>query len=44
MSGGANKGDFGTLIAYEVACTYYSFAARGAQRRNDFTGIDRGVT
>ena len=44
ISRGANKGDFGTLIAYEVAYAYYSFAATGAERRNDFTGTERVVT
>ena len=27
ISRGGNKGDFGTLVAYEVAYAYYSFAA-----------------
>jgi len=44
ISRGGNKGDFGTLIAYEVAYAYYSFAATGAERRNDFTGTERVVT
>ena len=44
ISRGANKGDFGTLIAYEVAYAYYSFAATGAERRNKFTGTERVVT
>ena len=44
ISRGANKGDFGTLVAYEVAYAYYSFAATGAERRNDFTGTERAVT
>ena len=44
ISRGANKGDFGTLVAYEVAYAYYSFAATGAERRNDFTGTERVVT
>ena len=44
ISRGANKGDFGTLVAYEVTYTYYSFAATGAERRNDFTGAERVVT
>ena len=44
ISRGANKGDFGTLVAYEVAYAYYSFAATGAERRNDFTGAERVVT
>ena len=44
ISRGANKGDFGTLIAYEVAYAYYSFAATGAERRNNFTGTERVVT
>ena len=44
ISRGANKGDFGTLVAYEVAYAYYSFAATGEERRNDFTGTARVVT
>jgi hypothetical protein len=44
ISRGANKGDFGTLVAYEVAYAYYSCAATGAERRNDFTGTERAVT
>jgi len=44
ISRGANIGDFGTLVAYEVAYAYYSFAATGAERRNDFTGNERVVT
>lgn len=44
ISRGANKGDFGTLVAYEVAYAYYSFAATGAERRNTFTGTERVVT
>ena len=44
ISRGANKGDFGTLVAYEVAYAHYSFAATGADRRNDFTGTERVVT
>ena len=44
ISRGANKGDFGTLVAYEVVYAYYSFAATGAERRNDFTGTERVVT
>ena len=44
ISRGANKGDFGTLVAYEVAYAYYSFAATGAERRNDLTGTERVVT
>ena len=44
ISRGANKGDFGTLVAYEVACAHYSLAATGAERRNDFTGTERVVT
>ena len=44
ISRGANKSDFGTLVAYEVAYAYYSFAATGAERRNDFTGTERVVT
>ena len=44
ISRGAYKGDFGTLAAYEVAYTYYSFAATGVERRNDFTGTERVVT
>ena len=44
ISRGANKGDFGTLTAYEVAYAYYSFAATGVQRRNTFTGTERVVT
>ncbi len=44
ISRGANKGDFGTLVAYEVAYAYYSFAATGAERRNNVTGTERAVT
>ena len=44
ISRGASKGDFGTLDAYEVAYAYYSFAATGAERRNDFTGTERVIT
>ena len=44
ISRGANKGDFGTLVAYEAAYAYYSFAATVAERRNDFTGTERVVT
>ena len=44
ISRGANKGDFGTSVAYEVAYAYYSFAATGAERRDDFTGTERVVT
>ena len=44
ISRGANKGEYGTLIAYEVAYAYYSFAATGAERRNKFTGTERVVT
>ena len=44
ISRGGNKGDFGTLVAYEVAYAYYSFAATGAERRNVFTGTERVVT
>ena len=44
ISRGGNKGDFGTLVAYEVAYAYYSFAAAGAERRNVFTGTERVVT
>ena len=44
ISRGGNKGDYGTLVAYEVAYAYYSFAATGAERRNDFTGTERVVT
>ena len=44
ISRGGNKGDFGTLVAYEVAYAYYSFAATGAEQRNDFTGTERVVT
>ena len=44
ISRGANKGDFGTLAAYEVAYAYYSFAATGVERRNTFTGTERVVT
>ena len=44
ISRGANKGDVGTLVAYEVAYAYYSFAATGAERRNKFTGTERVVT
>ena len=40
----ANKGDFVTLIAYEVACAHYSFVATGVEQRNDFTGTERVVT
>jgi hypothetical protein len=44
ISRGANKGDFGTLVAYEVAYAYYSFAATGVKRRNTLTGTERAVT
>ena len=44
ISRGANKGEFGSLVAYEVAYAYYSFAATGAERRNTFTGTERVVT
>jgi len=44
ISRGANKGDFGTLAAYEVAYAYYSFAATGVEQRNTFTGTERVVT
>lgn len=44
ISRGANKGDFGTVAAYEVAYAYYSFAATGVERRNTFTGTERVVT
>ena len=44
ISRGGNTGDFGTLVAYEVAYAYYSFAAAGAERRNVFTGTERVVT
>jgi len=44
ISRGANKGDFGTLVAYEVAYAYYSFAATGVKRRNTLTGTERVVT
>jgi len=44
ISRGANKGDFGTLVAYEVAYAYYSFAATGVERRNTLTGTERVVT
>ena len=44
ISRGAIKGDFGTLVAYEVAYAYYSFAATGSEWRNDFTGTERVVT
>ena len=44
ISRGANRGDFGTLAAYEVAYAYYSFAATGVERRNTFTGTERVVT
>ena len=44
ISRGANKGDFGTLVAYEVAYAYYSFAATGVERRNTLTGAERVVT
>jgi hypothetical protein len=43
ISRGANKGDFGTLVAYEVAYAYYSFAATGVERRNTLTGTERVV-
>ena len=43
ISRGANKGDFGTLVAYEVAYAYYSFAATGVERRNTLTGAERVV-
>ena len=41
---GANKGEFGTLVAYEVAYAYYAFAATGVERRNTLTGTERVVT
>ena len=44
ISRGANKGDFGSLVAYEVAYAYYSFAATGVERRNTLTGTERVVT
>ena len=44
ISRGGNRGDFGTLVVYEVAYAYYSFAATGAERRNVFTGTERVVT
>ena len=44
ISRGANKGDFGTLVAYEVAYAYYAFAATGVERRNTLTGTERVVT
>lgn len=44
ISRGADKGDFGTLAAYEVAYAYYSFAATGVERRNTFTGTERVIT
>ena len=44
ISRGANKGEFGSLVAYEVAYAYYSFAATGVERRNTFTGTERVVT
>lgn len=44
ISRGADKGDFGTLAAYEVAYAYYSFAATGVERRNTITGTERVVT
>ena len=44
ISRGANKGDFGTVAAYEVAYAYYSFSATGVERRNTFTGTERVVT
>ena len=44
ISRGANKGDFGTLAAYEVAYAYYSFAATGVERRNTITGTERVIT
>ena len=44
ISRGANRGDFGTLAAYEVAYAYYSFAATGVERRNTLTGTERVVT
>jgi hypothetical protein len=44
ISRGANKGDFGTLVAYEVAYAYYSFSATGVERRNALTGTERVVT
>ena len=44
ISRGANKGEFGTLVAYEVAYAYYSFAATGVERRNTLTGTERVVT
>ena len=44
ISGGANKGDLRPSIAYEVAYAYYSFAATGAERRNDFAGTEPVVS
>ena len=44
ISRGANKGEFGSLVAYEVAYAYYSFAATGVERRNTLTGTERVVT
>ena len=44
ISRGANKSEFGTLVAYEVAYAYYSFAATGVERRNTLTGTERVVT
>ncbi len=44
ISRGAQKGEFGTLAAYEVAYAYYSFAATGVERRNTITGTERVVT
>ena len=44
ISRGANKGDLGKLVAYEVAYAYYSLAATGGERRDDFTCTERVVT
>jgi len=44
ISRGANKGDLGTVAAYEVAYSYYSFAATGVERRNTLTGTERVIT
>ena len=44
ISRGAKICDFGTLIAYEAAYTYYSFVATGAEHRSDFAGTERVVT
>ena len=44
ISRGASKSDLGTLVAYEVAYAYYSLAATGGERRDDFTCTERVVT